>query len=581
MNTSTIFAALQRAGVSVLMVLLSVACQFAEAATLTDQDCMECHGKRDLATSRGKSLFIDPLPFSKSAHGKAGIGCVSCHVGITLVSGQARIPHQQGLEPLCHSCHERATREYAKSLHAQVSKNLCYSCHNPHYGVSYRQLSGNERKAICLKCHDAQRSHRWLPQRELHFNYLECTSCHSLNAQIGMLILLVDKNERNTDATLRYSQLQPVVEQGKNLIDTVDLDRNGVISDEELHGFVKRLQDKGIPSAGFEVKILVLNPSHDFSSRGEQARDCTLCHSINARFYSKIVLAVPEPDGGLTTIPVDKSILARRDQGPFIEDFYLLGESKIRREDLDDVLQVLRRIGFKWLDVVGAMLIFSTLAAVAFHGLLMLLTRKLRERPPKIEDESLSFPVRAWHWVHGLCMVLLVLTGLQLRLPDLAPIFANFLNAVNLHNLSGTVLILDYVFWITYHLWKRQFTMRFLIWPRGFFKDTSDMLHYYGYLIFTGGGIPESFRRYAPYDPIERGFFLTLMLVIVPVQIVSGVLLLYMTSLMPVIRLLGGLRMVDAVHLLAGYLFISSMIAHMYFHTLKKYRLAPRQTQFS
>ncbi len=43
-----------------------------------------------------------------------------------------------------------------------------------------------------------------------------------------------------------------------------------------------------------------------------------------------------------------------------------------------------------------------------------------------------------------------------------------------------------------------------------------------------------------------------------------------MHSTMPLLDALGGLRVVDATHLLCAYLLISSMIVHVYFHTLKK-----------
>jgi len=39
-----------------------------------------------------------------------------------------------------------------------------------------------------------------------------------------------------------------------------------------------------------------------------------------------------------------------------------------------------------------------------------------------------------------------------------------------------------------------------------------------------------------------------------------------------IIKALGGVRVVDAVHLLFAYLFISAMIVHIYFHTLKRFR---------
>lgn len=560
-------------GVSLLLLITFLGYPSQGSPPNTEQ-CIECHGQRDLLSRGGESRFIDSARFARSAHARHGIGCVSCHDMITSISRKAKIPHRIGIEPKCGECHERTMQEYVKSLHAQVSKKICYSCHNPHYSVPFREMSGDERKGICLKCHDATRTHRWLPQMDLHFSHLECTSCHALNARIGMVFFMVDKSAPASESILSYDRLERFIAAGKNdLAETMDQDGDGRLSAAELHSFMKRVQEKGIPDAALEVRILVLGPTHDFSSRGEQTRNCTLCHSRDAKFYSLVLLDIPDKGGGFRSFPLEREFLVQRGQRPFMGDFYLLGESKIHRKDLEDVVTAVKKIGLKWIDLVGVFIILCAVAGVFFHSLIMFLTRKLRQRLGYVgEREPLPVLARIWHWVHGLCVILLMLSGIQLRLPDLVPVFASFLNAVNLHNLSGVVLIIDYGLWLSHHLFKRDFKSRFFISPAGFFKDTAEMLHYYGYLIFLGGSYPSSCREYTTFDPLERVFFLTTMLIFVPIQILSGILLYDVYTTLPVIAALGGLRVVDATHLLCGYLLIASMIIHVYFHTLKKYR---------
>lgn len=558
------------------VLLASIAVENAlPADTLADEDCIACHGRSELQSRQGISRFIDPVRYSKSSHATTGVGCTSCHEGIVSASQDAKIPHPLGLKPKCGECHEKVSKEYSQSIHAKVSEKICFSCHNPHYTISFRQMSGEARKNICLKCHKAALTHSWLPQRRLHFYYLECTACHALNAQVGMLFFIVDKNATSKENFLRYEQMSPLIAPGKKgLIETLDQDGNGSLSESELHSFMKRLHEKGFPGAALEVRMLVLNPSHNFSSRGEQARDCTLCHSEDAKFYSTVLLEVPEEDG-FRTIPVEKGMLARPGRRLFLEDFYLLGESKIRKDDFQEIAAVVNRIGFKWIDLIGCFAVFFVSSAVVGHMILMGLTKKFR-RPRTSEVEPLPVAIRVWHWLHGLCVVLLVLTGLQLRLPDVAPIFATFLNAVNLHNLCGAVVTLDFIFWVSYHAWRKEFKTRFFISPVAFLGDIAETLHYYGYLIFVGKPFPSSCQQYTIFDPLERVFFLTDMLVFVPVQILSGMLMYDVHTTMPLVQALGGLRVVDAIHLFFGYMLISSMIVHVYLHTLRKYRLRGR-----
>ena len=541
-------------------------------------DCIFCHSIADLRSSRGESRFIDPTLFSASVHGKIGFTCTWCHEGITSINPVKKIPHRVGIEPKCPECHQKQNQAYSKSRHAQVSKKICYSCHNPHYSIPFHQMSGHDRQKICLKCHESAGTHKWLPQKELHFNYLECTSCHDLNAEIGMVVYIVDRNDPMPDQMLDYGRLTPFIGSGKKgLIETLDLDNNGMLSELEISSFMKKLNENGIPGASLRVRILVLKPAHSFTNRGEETRDCSLCHSRNAKFYSRIFLEIPEKNGELRTVPIERQILALRGEGSFLKNFYLLGESKIRAEDLKDLLTQVRRIGFKWLDIIGVFLIIIVLVAIGLHAMLMFFTRKLRTKLRLFEKaEPRPMAIRVWHWVHGFFVITLILTGIQLRFPDVLPIFATFLNAVNLHNVSGAIVIVDYIFWLCYHLWKRDFRPGFLIMPRNLVENTAEILHYYGYLIFVGEGYPRGMLHGSEFNPLEKVLFLTIMLFFVPVQILTGAMLYDLYTMMPIIEFLGGVRVVDAAHLLTAYLLGACLIFHTYLQALKKYHfIAP------
>lgn len=555
------------------MLMLAVGCQ-CQASVVSDDQCIDCHSRGNVRPGLIRSHFIDPMRFANSVHAKRGISCTSCHEVIAYASNGGKVPHRLNKELKCPTCHQKENHEYAKSRHAQVSEKRCCCCHDPHYSVPFIQMSAQDRKKICLMCHRPGDSHRWLPQKELHFNYLECTSCHDLNAQIGMVFFIVDTKRPSEEVTLDYNKLAPFMEPEKEgLADTLDRDGSGRLSAAEIAAFVEKLHANGIPGASLQAKILVLKSAHNFTDRGERTRDCSLCHSKNATFYSKLFLEIPEKRGDWRRLPVENEILGSRMKGVAIESFYLLGESKVSKEDLADVLAVVKRIGFKWLDLIGCFIIAATMGAAFFHAMLMSLTRTLRKGPHRLEDiETLPMPIWVWHWLHSLGAILLLLTGIQLRLPDVVPIFANFLNAVNLHSMMGIILMGDYVFWLAYHLWQRQFKSRLFVSLPSFVKDTVETLNYYGYLIFTGKEFPSTCRHYVVFDPVERCFYVMTMLVGLPIQIITGLLLMNVQRMMPVIRFLGGIRVVDAVHLICAYLFVSSMIIHLYLHTLRKYR---------
>jgi len=288
----------------------------------SDDECFECHSRQDLRSKKGNSLFIDPVKFKRSAHAGHGITCTSCHDSISFISKNRAVPHPIGIEPKCGECHPKVNQQYSKSLHAQISKKICYSCHDPHYSVPFHQLSHEDRKLRCLKCHDAYSTHKWLPQKQLHFNYLECASCHDLNAEIGAVFHIVERDKPSGENIVNYGRLAPFIEPGKDgLVGTLDQDGNGRLSPAEISSFLRRLREKGIPEASLDVRILVLRPTHNFTDKGEQTRDCSLCHSENAAFYSKLVLGVPEKGGDFRTVPVDRDIFLLHGPGGLSEGF--------------------------------------------------------------------------------------------------------------------------------------------------------------------------------------------------------------------------------------------------------------------
>jgi thiosulfate reductase cytochrome b subunit len=56
--------------------------------------------------------------------------------------------------------------------------------------------------------------------------------------------------------------------------------------------------------------------------------------------------------------------------------------------------------------------------------------------------------IRIWHWIHALAILLLVLTGIQLRFPDWIGWFGTFRNSVNIHNNCGFIVVFDYMLWL-------------------------------------------------------------------------------------------------------------------------------------
>jgi predicted CXXCH cytochrome family protein len=332
---------------------------------------------------------MPPIPskgnYFATVHGKNGVECIDCHADLTILRAGEGFTVKELKTPVCAQCHPKETKEYNGSLHANVSEKICFSCHDPHSSVPFMQLNVAQRQAICTKCHNPEQGHGWLPQKALHFKYLECTMCHAPQAEKGIIFYLQKVDKEGTAERLDYNGVAKLWGAARpDVGKLLDSDNNGFLEDREVLSFLTALNKKN-PGENIElgVRAVVLKPSHDYTGIGTKVKDCSLCHSAQAKFYSKLIMEIPEQEGGIRTLPIDKSILAGIHPIPITSDFYLLGESKISKRDISDILFIVRKIGYKWLDVIGILFILGGLGFVTLHSTLRIITRGLRKRRRK------------------------------------------------------------------------------------------------------------------------------------------------------------------------------------------------------
>jgi len=321
-----------------------------------------------------------------TVHGKNGVECIDCHADLRVLRTEEGFQVKELGEPVCEKCHEDIMEEYKNSLHYKVSKKICFGCHDPHSAVPFAQLTASERRAICTKCHcHPERAHDWLPQKEIHFKYLECTMCHSPGAEKGIVFYIRGLGKKGEEERLSNREIGELMDvDNPDVMAAIDRNGDGRLEVGECLQFLKLLnflnskRGKKWKRIDFGVNVLVLRPSHNYTDKGTKAKECAVCHSSRAEFYSKVVLEIPEPGGTISTAKVDREILVGIHPIPVTSDFYLLGESRISKKDIAELVYVVRKIGYKWLDIIGVFFVLGAVAFVVLHGFLRLLTLRLR-----------------------------------------------------------------------------------------------------------------------------------------------------------------------------------------------------------
>ena len=278
-------------------------------------------------------IFIPDLPsieqFKKTLHGRKGVTCSDCHASQTKVTDQ-----------VCINCHKTTYNVYKSTTHASSGATACTDCHNPHSITTYKKLNAGERLNVCSRCHkDYLAKHNWLPNTMLHFNYLECSTCHSPKSTKSIAFSF-SYREGNTKKILTYNDLKEAFAGKKNIASLIDTNKDRSVASQELSDFFIELKKRLNKDLFVGSSLIVTKVHHDYSSRSSKEKVCGTCHSEEAPFYESMYLVIPEEEGQVY-LPVKGTTLSALPTYLFV-DLSLLGEEKIKNDDIRKLLYTYR-----------------------------------------------------------------------------------------------------------------------------------------------------------------------------------------------------------------------------------------------
>ncbi len=126
---------------------------------MADQDCLSCHGKRELRAQDGTSMFVEAGEIAHSRHAK--IACAQCHTGAS--PSELRPCRTITSKVDCSICHAEVVSTYRGSTHGQLAARgspdapACADCHGTH-AISGHLQSDSRTYAknipgLCGQCH--------------------------------------------------------------------------------------------------------------------------------------------------------------------------------------------------------------------------------------------------------------------------------------------------------------------------------------------------------------------------------------------------------------------------------------------
>jgi len=197
------------------------------AQGVADQDCLMCHGHKDLKAADGRALFVDGDELEHSMHTQ--VACAQCHTGVNP-------SHERACDEItgkvnCAVCHEQQVAQYQTSTHGQLhaaddpNAPVCADCHGTH-GVLGKTNSASSTyptsvPTLCGKCHreDGKAAARYKGREHgIVKNYVQsihgkgliesglvvtamCTSCHTPHHELPSADPESSVNRENIAAT--------------------------------------------------------------------------------------------------------------------------------------------------------------------------------------------------------------------------------------------------------------------------------------------------------------------------------------------------------------------------------------------
>ena len=175
--------------------------------------------------------------------------------------------------------------------------------------------------------------------------------------------------------------------------------------------------------------------------------------------------------------------------------------------------------------------------------------------------------LRIWHWVNTILFIALIITGIQLRAPNFS-IFSQYGTATALHRYAGTLFVLSFLFWLFYCIFTGSIKHYIPHWRD--IGKIPQQVAFYSFFVFKGKSNPFTASEEEKFNVLQKISYGAVMFILVPVIIITGILFGNILSFSQVINAMGGLRILDVIHVITGYLLVLFLAIHMYMATLGK-----------
>jgi thiosulfate reductase cytochrome b subunit len=172
---------------------------------------------------------------------------------------------------------------------------------------------------------------------------------------------------------------------------------------------------------------------------------------------------------------------------------------------------------------------------------------------------------RIWHWFQAVVIGLLMLTGLAIHAPDHFG-WIPFAAAVQVHNVLGFLLIANAFLGLFYYVTTGSIR-QYLPEPHDFVSLAVRQAWFYLRGMFRGEPHPLEKLPERRLNPLQQVTYLVILNVLLPLQLVTGLLMWGAQRWPETVQAIGGLPILAMIHTLGAWLFASFVVMHVYLTT--------------
>ena len=568
----------------------------------------------------------DELTRSWDIHAERGLDCVSCHSSINnsaQVSEDAESkpdhliydPRRPNLdEYLKQPIHEFAKGDTAQGTVAPEydgTMRTCSGCHDPSESHEWLPYQDRHMQVLaCETCHIPTANAPAIEQYDwtvIHTDGTPRTQVRGADGAVDNAATMINgfdpvillRSDNAGDISLspynlvgswywahgsgeaerpvRTVDLEAAYLDGAGAYDSAivaafDADGNGTVSEAELAidtdekraVVASRLEALSLTNPHIVGEVQPYSVAHGVTGGDWAISDCTTCHSRNSRLSAGMRIGTYVPGGVIPTFVADSNtettgVMTIADDGSLV---YL-------PETTSGEIEVLGSETAGWSDWIGLASLLIVLIGIIVHGFLRFCARRCWNRgqsvrhPDTAEVYIYTKYERFWHWMQATVIGVLIVTGIVIHWPSNATAFGWMIVA---HNVAAAILVINAAIALVDALATGS-VKRFIPHPQGFFSQAIDQTVYYAKGIFIGEPHPHEKRVGARLNPLQQATYLVILNILLPGQIITGILIWGAQRWPDFTSRLGGLGFLLPIHNLIAWLFAAFLILHIYLTT--------------